>query len=38
MWGDFDAFAAINKRYALDMDFDSVPELCQRFNLTFPRL
>lgn len=28
----------INKKYALDVDFDSVPELCRRFNLTFPAL
>jgi mannose-6-phosphate isomerase-like protein (cupin superfamily) len=37
-WGDLDAFAAINRRYELDMDFDSVPGLCERFGLTFPRL
>ena len=37
-WGDLEAFAAINERYALDMDFESVPGLCERFGLTFPEL
>lgn len=37
-WGDMAAFAAINDKYALDMRFDSVPELCRRFGLTFPSL
>ena len=37
-WGDLAAFAEINRRYELDMDFDSVPELCRRFGLTFPEL
>lgn len=37
-WGDLDAFAAINARYRLEMKFESVPELCQRFGLTFPKL
>lgn len=37
-WGDLDAFARINADYGLDMDFDSVPELCRRFGLTFPDL
>ncbi len=37
-WGDLDAFAAVNKKYSLDMDFDSVPGLCDRFGLTFPDL
>lgn len=37
-WGDVEAFAAINARYELDMDFDSVPGLCERFGLTFPDL
>jgi mannose-6-phosphate isomerase-like protein (cupin superfamily) len=35
-WGDLDAFARINAKYSLDMDFDSVPRLCERFGLTFP--
>lgn len=37
-WGDLEAFAAINARYGLEMDFDSVPGLCERFGLTFPSL
>jgi mannose-6-phosphate isomerase-like protein (cupin superfamily) len=37
-WGDVEAFAAINAKYDLDMDFESVPELCERFGLTFPEL
>jgi len=37
-WGDLEAFAAINQRYALEMDFGSVPSLCARFGLTFPEL
>lgn len=37
-WGDLEAFARINEKYALDMDFDSVPGLCERFGLTFPEL
>ena len=37
-WGDRDRFAQINAKYALDMDFDSVPGLCKRFGLTFPSL
>jgi quercetin dioxygenase-like cupin family protein len=37
-WGDIDQFAAINKKYALEMDLNSVPRLCQRFGLTFPEL
>lgn len=37
-WGDMAAFAAINEKYALDMRFDSVPGLCERFGLTFPSL
>lgn len=38
VWGDVEAFARINARYSLEMDFDSVPELCERFGLTFPEL
>jgi mannose-6-phosphate isomerase-like protein (cupin superfamily) len=37
-WGDRERFASINEKYSLDMRFDSVPELCQRFTLTFPGL
>jgi mannose-6-phosphate isomerase-like protein (cupin superfamily) len=35
-WGDVNQFAEINRKYNLDMDFDSVPDLCKRFDLTFP--
>jgi mannose-6-phosphate isomerase-like protein (cupin superfamily) len=37
-WGDLDKFAEINAQYSLDMDFESVPKLCERFGLTFPKL
>lgn len=37
-WGDMEAFARINQEYALDMDFESVPGLCERFGVTFPEL
>jgi mannose-6-phosphate isomerase-like protein (cupin superfamily) len=37
-WGDLEKFAEINHKYALDMDFNSVPKLCERFDLTFPEL
>lgn len=37
-WGDVAKFAEINTKYHLDMRFESVPELCQRFGLTFPKL
>lgn len=37
-WGDLERFAEINAEYQLDMDFDSVPGLCERFGLTFPEL
>lgn len=37
-WGDLEQFARINDKYALDMDFDSVPSICDRFGLTFPSL
>ena len=37
-WGDLEQFARINERYELDMDFESVPGLCERFGLTFPEL
>lgn len=37
-WGDAEMFAKINGKYELDMDFDSVPWLCERFGLTFPKL
>jgi mannose-6-phosphate isomerase-like protein (cupin superfamily) len=37
-WGDMAKFAAINERYSLEMRFDSVSDLCRRFNLTFPSI
>lgn len=37
-WGDVARFAEINRRYRLDMDFESVPRLCERFGVTFPQL
>jgi len=37
-WGDLAKFAEINRRFDLEMDFASVPRLCERFNLTFPQL
>ncbi len=37
-WGNMAKFQEINRKYALDMDFDSVEGLCRRFGLTFPRL
>lgn len=37
-WGDLERFAQINAKYELDMDFESVPGLCERFGLTFPAL
>jgi len=37
-WGDVERFAEINAKYSLDMDFESVPKLCERFGLTFPEL
>jgi len=37
-WGDLERFAEINAKYDLDMDFESVPGLCERFGLTFPEL
>lgn len=37
-WGDVGRFAQINQKYALDMRFDSVPDLCRRFGVTFPSL
>lgn len=30
--------AEINRKYSLEMDFGSVPGLCERFGLTFPEL
>ena len=38
VWGDMEQFARICEKYELDMDFDSVPGLCERFGLTFPEM
>jgi mannose-6-phosphate isomerase-like protein (cupin superfamily) len=35
---DLARFAAVNERYDLEMDFDSVPVLAERFGLTHPLL
>jgi Uma2 family endonuclease len=37
-WGDLEQFARINGKYSLTMDFDSISQLCRRFELTFPEL
>jgi mannose-6-phosphate isomerase-like protein (cupin superfamily) len=37
-WGSIEAFARINEKYSLEMDFESIPRLCRRFRLTFPNL
>lgn len=37
-WGDIEKFAQINDKYSLEMDFESVAGLCERFGLTFPQL
>ena len=38
VWGDMEKSAAVSEKYALEMDFESVPGLCERFGLTFPEL
>jgi hypothetical protein len=38
VWGDMSTFTHINQKYALEMRFESVPDLCQRLGLTFPAL
>ncbi len=37
-WGNVERLAEINQKYSLEMRFDSVPDLCRRFNVTFPSL
>ncbi|MFO8175826.1 MAG: cupin domain-containing protein [Gemmatimonadota bacterium] len=37
-WGEVEAFGRISEKYDLDLDLESVPALCERFGLTFPRL
>lgn len=34
--GDMERLARINAKYSIDMDFESIPELCERFGLVFP--
>jgi mannose-6-phosphate isomerase-like protein (cupin superfamily) len=36
--GSPERLAAINEEYSIDMNFESVPELCERFGLVFPKL
>lgn len=36
--GNIERFAEINRKYSLEMRFDSVPDLCRRFGVTFPSL
>jgi len=36
--GYLERLAQINERYGIDMKFESVPELCERFGLTFPEM
>jgi mannose-6-phosphate isomerase-like protein (cupin superfamily) len=36
--GDMAQLARLNHRYAIDMDFDSIPALCERFGLRFPQV
>jgi hypothetical protein len=36
--GDVDRFAELTSKYSLEMRFDSVPDLCRRFGVTFPTL
>ena len=37
-WGNVKRLGEINQKYSLEMRFDSVPELCRRFSVTFPSL
>lgn len=37
-WGDMEQFARINEKYSLEMEFESVPGLCERFGRTFPEM
>ena len=34
--GDMEQFARICAKYRLDVDVNSIPDLCRRFGLTFP--
>lgn len=35
---DMERLMQINEKYAIEMDFESVPVLCEHFGLTFPEL
>jgi hypothetical protein len=35
--GDMTQLARLNGHYAIDMDLDSIPALCQQFGLRFPQ-
>jgi mannose-6-phosphate isomerase-like protein (cupin superfamily) len=35
--GDMAQLTRLNERYAIDMDFGSIPALCERFELIFPQ-
>jgi hypothetical protein len=34
--GDMSRLGQLNERYRIDMDFDSIPALCQQYGLRFP--
>jgi mannose-6-phosphate isomerase-like protein (cupin superfamily) len=36
--GDIGQLVKINEKYSIDMKMESVPELCERFRLTFPEM
>jgi len=36
--GDLEKFAALNRKYSLEMRFETVPDLCRRFGVTVPSL
>jgi mannose-6-phosphate isomerase-like protein (cupin superfamily) len=36
--GTLDRLGQINQKYSIDMRFESVPELCNRFGLIFPEV
>jgi len=36
--GDLQQIVKLNEKYGIEMDFESVPDLCQRFGLTFPQM
>jgi len=37
-WGDMERTAAVAAKYRLDMKFESVPELCERFGLNMTKV